>query len=119
MMPRVWASLSPTIAMIQTSYVIGKFESSQVGSNIDNIWSEFNNWSVGIGLCMMLFNCIWLLLFGLYVEQVMPKTFGRRRHPCFICMPSFWGCGKDRKNKSKIVAVGSSEGKIDSVEDTM
>lgn len=81
---RLFACLSPTIAMIQTSAALGTFESSQVGSNYENIWSEVNNFSVGIGLCMMAFNSVWLVLFGLYLEQVMPKTFGRRRHPCFF-----------------------------------
>ena len=65
---RLWASLSPTIAMIQTSAVLGKFESSQVGSNMDNLWSEYNNYSVGIGLVMMAINCVWLTFFGLYLE---------------------------------------------------
>ena len=50
---------------------------------------------------MMAFNCIWLVFLGLYLEQVMPKTFGRRAHPCFCFKASFWGCSA-RKNKTKI-----------------
>ena len=81
---RLWASLSPTIGMIQTATVLGKYESSQVGSTIDNLWSPYNNFTVGDGLIMLAVDCIWLTLFGLYLEQVMPKTFGRRRPICFF-----------------------------------
>ena len=102
---RIWASLSPTIAMIQTSYVIGKFESSQVGSNFDNIWAEYNNYSVGIGFVMMSLNCVWVVLLGLYFEQVTPKTYGRREHPCFCFMSSFWGCNSKKKAKIGVVGV--------------
>jgi len=71
--------------------VLTKFEASQVGSNIDNLFAEYNNFSVGYGLLMMLLNCAWITILGLYMDQVMPKTFGRRRHPCFIFMREFWG----------------------------
>jgi len=89
---RFWASLSPTVAMVQTTAVLGQFETSQVGSKTGNIWAEYNNFTVAHGLIVLTIDCVWLTLFGLYLEQVMPKTFGRRRHPCFFLMPSFWGC---------------------------
>ena len=35
-------------------------------------------------------NCVWLVLVGIYLEQVMPKSVGTRRHPLFFLQPSFW-----------------------------
>ena len=67
---------------------------------------------------MMAFNCVWLFFFGLYLEQVMPKTFGRRRHPCFFLKPSFYGCCKNSGNKIK-VGASNKPGQFDSVAETM
>ena len=100
---RLWASLSPTVCMIQTISVLSKYEGSQVGITADTVWSEYQNYSVGRGITMQAINCIWLTLAGFYLEQVMPKTYGRRRAPWFCLQPSFWGCCKKR---AKIGAVG-------------
>ena len=88
--------------MIQSVTVLGRFETSQVGSSIDNIWAEYNNMTLGHGLMMQAFDCIWLTLLGLYLEQVLPKTYGVRRHPCFMFMPTWWGCCK-KPNSRQIV----------------
>ena len=101
---RLWACLSPTVAMIQTVSVLAQYEGSQVGSKTENIFSEFNNFTVGHGLIMMAIDVIWITLLGFYLEQVMPKTFGKRRHLCFCFSGSFWGC----KNKRR-VSVGLSD----------
>lgn len=118
-MNRMWASLSPTIGMIQTATVLGKYESSQVGSTIDNLWSPYNNFTVGDGLVMLAVDCVWLTIFGLYLEQVMPKTFGRRRPICFFLYPSFWGCCT-KDNKARIgVATGHENQRFETVDQTM
>ena len=38
---RLWACLSPTVAMIQTINVLAKFEGSQVGLTWDTIDAEY------------------------------------------------------------------------------
>ena len=55
--------------------------------------------TLGHGLMMQAFDCIWLTLLGLYLEQVLPKTYGVRRHPCFMFMPTWWGCCKKPNNR--------------------
>ena len=95
---RIYASLSPTVAMIQTVAVLAQYEGSQVGSKSENLFAEFNNFTVGHGLIMMAVDCVWVIFLGFYLEMVMPKTFGRRRHPCFCFTRSFWGC----KSRSRI-----------------
>jgi len=32
---------------------------------------------------MLCVDGIWWLLFGIYLDYVMPREFGRRRHVCF------------------------------------
>ena len=38
----------------------------------------------------------------------MPKTFGRRRHPCFCFSGSFWGC-KPRRSRVQIGQVSDND----------
>ena len=52
---------------------------------------------------MMVFNCIYLVLVGIYLEQVMPKTVGTRRHPCFFLLPSFWSEMFNCKRKREVI----------------
>ena len=60
--------MSPTVAMIQTVAVLAQYEGSQVGSNFDNIFSEFNNFTVGHGLIMMAVDMVWITILGFYLE---------------------------------------------------
>ena len=54
--------------MTQTMTVLAKFEQSQVGSIAENVFSEYNNFTVGHGLIMLAIDCIWIFLLGLYLE---------------------------------------------------
>ena len=54
--------------MIQTVAVLAQYEGSQVGSTGDNIFSEFNNFTVGHGLIMMALDTVWITLLGFYLE---------------------------------------------------
>ena len=76
--------------MINSIAVLAQFEGSGIGIKWHNIDSEYNAYTVAIGLKMMTFNCVWLVLLGTYLEQVTPKTVGVRRHPCFFLLPKFW-----------------------------
>lgn len=89
---RMLCSLSPTVAMLQTVAVMTTFEASQVGSNSSNIFSEHNNFTVGHGLMMMAFDFVWISTLGLYLEQVMPKTFGSSKSVCFFASRNYWSC---------------------------
>ena len=56
------------MAMIQTVAVLAQYEGSQVGSNFDNIFSDFNNFTVGHGLIMMAVDMVWITILGFYLE---------------------------------------------------
>ena len=69
-----------------------------MGSTASNLFSEYNNFTVGHGLTMLLIDNVWIFLLGLYLEQVTPKKFGRRRHPCFCLSCKYWGCCSGKKS---------------------
>ena len=71
-----------------------------MGSTTDSLFSEYNNFTVGHGLIMLLIDCMWTFLLGLYLEQVTPKKFGRRRHICFCLSCKYWGCCRGGNNSS-------------------
>ena len=95
---RMFASFSPIVAMTQTMTVLAKFEQSQVGSTAENLFSEYNNFTVGHGLIMLVIDNMWIFLLGLYLEQVTPKKFGRRQNPCFCLSCKYWGCCGTKKS---------------------
>lgn len=103
---RLWASMSPIVALTQTCGVLANFEGSQIGSNMTNIWSKFNNFTVAHGLIMMSINCLWITLFGFYLDQVLPKTYGTRRGLCFCFSCNYWGCCLKKKSRGNSVQSG-------------
>ena len=54
---------------------------------------------------MLIFDTIILYLFGYYLEKVMPKTFGVRKHPCFCFFPSTLKACCSCKSKKKSTSI--------------
>jgi ATP-binding cassette, subfamily A (ABC1), member 3 len=84
--------LSPTVAMIRTVYCLGAFEASNVGTHWFNIDSDHGGFSVLFGMKMMVVNIFFWLTVGVYMELVMPKTFGKPLHPLFCLLPRTYRC---------------------------
>jgi hypothetical protein len=53
------------------------------------------------GYIIQIINFLWLTLLGLYLEQVLPKEFGKQQSVCFcVKMACDWCCsGKNRRNR--------------------
>jgi ATP-binding cassette subfamily A (ABC1) protein 3 len=79
-------SLSPTVAMIKTFTVVAAFEGSRVGSDFRNIYSKVGGYSVATGFKMLCIDSVLFYMIGIYLDQVLPDNFGRRKHPLFCCM---------------------------------
>jgi hypothetical protein len=77
-------TLSPTVAMVKLFYVIGALEGSKVGTRFSNIGQQVAGFSVKSGIQMFLLDTVLTYLLGLYLDQVMPKTFGVRKEPLFF-----------------------------------
>jgi hypothetical protein len=59
--------------MALTVKTILGFEQNALGVNWDNIGRDYNNYTVELGYVMMAVNCNLWILFGLYLENVLPK----------------------------------------------
>ena len=44
------------------------------------------------GLFILFFSLIVFVLFGLFLDKVMPKDYGKREPVWFLCTPSFYDC---------------------------
>lgn len=68
--------------------VFASFETSEVGINSVTAHEVYGDYTFDTGLWMFMVGFFVFLLLGLYLDQVLPKEFGQRRHPCFMFMPS-------------------------------
>ena len=76
--------LFPTIAMAQTVKTFVTVDQSSGGVNFESWTVEYEHFSVQDGFVLMFFSGLIVLMVGIYLEQVLPKTYGQKRHPCFM-----------------------------------
>jgi ATP-binding cassette subfamily A (ABC1) protein 3 len=88
--------------MQQTIKVITGFENNGLGITMSTIDKEYRNYSVLMGLYTFVISFFLMVLIGLYLEHVVPREHGKRYHPCFCFMKTFW-CNKSNKVKDKDV----------------
>lgn len=68
--------------------VFASFETSEVGINSSTAHEVYGDYTFDTGLWMLFVGFLFFLLLGLYLDQVLPKEYGQRKHPCFMFMPS-------------------------------
>lgn len=74
----------------------------------DSLNREYQNFSVMKGLIMLCVDGIWWLLFGIYLDYVMPREFGKRRNVCF-CFGWCFSFSKKKDEEEKLAKVHSGE----------
>ena len=61
---------------------------------------KVSNYSFGAGLIMLFFG-FWVFVFlGLYLDAVLPKTYGDRLPVFFCCMRKYW-CGNNQRQEDE------------------
>lgn len=60
---------------------------------------QVNGFSVADAIWLFIIGGLIMYLIGIYLEYVLPKTYGKRRHPCFFLMCC---CKKKDKSQSRI-----------------
>ena len=72
-----------------------------------------NNYSFGAGLIMLVVSlCFWVLV-GLYLDAVLPKTYGDRLPVFFCCMRKYWcEITKDKKMKRDLTIQSKLREKV-------
>ena len=96
---KLLGSLSPPVSMLFTIRTLTTYEASHVGITWDNIWAEYENFSVAHGFVMFTLDFFILVILGLYLDVILPKTYGLRRNLCFCVTPSYWCGGNQRSGK--------------------
>ena len=61
---------------------------------------KVSNYSFGAGLIMLFLGFWTFVFFGLYLDAVLPKTYGDRLPVFFCCMRKYW-CGHQRNEDEK------------------
>lgn len=69
--------------MLQTVQVYVSFVTANIPMNFSTWHLEFEQFSVSEGLFLILMGGVLMILLGLYLENVLPKTYGARKHPLF------------------------------------
>ena len=59
-------------------------ESESVGINNKNVGMIVEKYSISIYIGMAIVNILFFLIFGLYLDQVFPNEFGKKKHPLFF-----------------------------------
>jgi hypothetical protein len=90
------ASLLTTVAINLASVNIAQFETSGIGVQSYNLGTQYRNYTLSRSIGVMILSLFLFLFVGLYLEQVLPSSYGLRKHWCFLLSPSYW-CGKERK----------------------
>jgi ABC-type glutathione transport system ATPase component len=61
----------------------------------------YQNYTVGSALIIMTISLFLFLFLGLYLDNVLPSTYGIRRPVCYCCIPSFW-CRDRGRRRSQV-----------------
>ena len=59
-------------------------ESEAVGITNENVGLLVEKYSLSIYIGMTIVNILFFLIFGLYLDQVFPNEFGKKKHPLFF-----------------------------------
>ena len=61
-----------------------KVNDGTVGITYSNLSEIVNNYSISIYVGLSFVNIFFFLIFGLYLDQVFPNEFGKKKHPLFF-----------------------------------
>ena len=84
------ACLSTNICFALGAATAIKFESAQQGITNANVNTELNNFRFGTTIGMFIFDLFFYMLLALYLERVVPSTYGISLKWNFCCRPSYW-----------------------------
>ena len=96
---KLLASILPQVSLGQISVVFAEYECTGVGIDTSTAAVVYENYSFDTGLGMMLFSLVFFVLFGLYLDNVLPVKYGKRKHPCFCVLPRSYKCCRGEKKR--------------------
>ena len=86
--------------MQQLCQVFGNLEGSGVGLTFSRVSEDINNYNFATGLVMSIVSMIVFLLLGLWLDKVLPRTYGERLPACFCFTKKFCcSCCGEQENQ--------------------
>jgi ATP-binding cassette subfamily A (ABC1) protein 3 len=73
---KMLASLIPQVAMYLLSVPFAGYESVGIGLTMNNVDMMFENYRVNGGLNMLLLDLIIYSLIGIYLDNILPRSYG-------------------------------------------
>ena len=99
---KVLASLLPQVSLGQGSVVFAEYECTGVGIDSSTASVIYQNYSYDTALFMMLVSLVFFTVFGLYLDNVLPVKFGRRKSPFFCCLPRSYPCCRGERRERRV-----------------
>jgi len=96
-------SIFPQVAASQMAAFFASLESAGVGVHRDTAGDVVGNYVWRTGLWLLFTSMIVFTLFGLFLDKVMPKDYGKREPVWFLCLPSFYDCACCKKRRDRAV----------------
>lgn len=99
-------SIFPNVGMTFGIYNLYHFETDSTGLSFSNVSIWYNNITFNAALFTLIFDTIFYLLLGLYLDQIVPSQYGVAKKWYFLCTRKFW-CSKrngrqvDREEQNK------------------
>lgn len=96
---KTWASLSSQTNISFSANVFLLVEGQQRGIDFSNADLKVDNFDVQTGMLMLLLNIFLFAIIGLYLDQVFPNEFGKKKRPLFFIHYLKDLCKKNESNK--------------------
>jgi ATP-binding cassette subfamily A (ABC1) protein 3 len=92
-------SFVPNMAMAMATQTIARLEADGIGLTGSSLNTEREGYQVGIAFAWWIIMFFVLLLLALYFDNVLPKEFGKRQHPCFMFSKQYWVGGNNLERR--------------------
>ena len=96
---KVLASILPQVASGQTAVVFAEYEGTGVGIDWSTAGVVYQNYSYDTGLWMMAVSLCTFTALGLYLDNVLPSKFGKRKSPIFCLLPRSYKCCRSERRR--------------------
>ena len=87
---------------MQGSVVFANYEGTGVGLDSSTASTMYQDYSFDTALIMLFVDFIVFFLLGLYLDKVIPSSFGQRLSPCFLCTPSYYRCCRSNNRNGQV-----------------
>lgn len=94
---KIVMSIFPNIGMTWCAYNLFQFEANSGGLNFNNFNIWYDNTTYLYSLLMLVFDSVFYICLGLYLDQILQSQFGVAKKWYFLCTRKFWCSGKKKK----------------------